>query len=282
MAVVWIKPWDVNAVRDRLCQNGRDIRHFNLDRTCWYIYRNVDLSCSRNKEVPITDLCYHFCLTWNSDLHAYEDCFVQLNISPNNYSIRPLLDYLNKKTNGQSDLLWMSQYCCRLNKPISSNVDLTEKFQEIISIFDPLIDAYFQEKERLERNLAFGEGTPYTGIQVDSLQCEIVKVKDLPFSTFRIPSYQRTYKWTPTNVHQLINDIREFANNSSYRLGSLVLNNGDIVDGQQRMTTFIIMLNEIVELVCHLPENEGKAEDEMLLGYETIKDIRSQYISKKI
>ena len=246
MAIIWIKPWDVDAVRDRLCQNGRDIRHFNLDRACWYIYRNVDLSCSRNQEVPITDLYYHFCLTWNSDYQAYEDCFVQLNVSPNNYSIRPLLDYLHKKTDGLRDLLWLSQYCCRLNKPISSNSDLAEKFQEIISIFDPFIEEFFEEKERLDKAIAFGEGAPYADIHVDSLQCEIVKVKDLPFSTFRIPSYQRTYKWTPTNVNQLINDIREFANSSSYRLGSLVLNNGDIVDGQQRIVTLSLLLHRLM------------------------------------
>ena len=121
---------------------------------------------------------------------------------------------------------------------------------------------------------------------------------------FRIPDYQRGYAWQDQQLRDFWEDIINLQPDRYHYTGLLslkVLNKAEsqnlgsddkwllqigykayhIVDGQQRMTTFIIMLNEIVELVCHLPENEGKAEDEMLLGYETIKDIRSQYISKK-
>lgn len=108
---------------------------------------------------------------------------------------------------------------------------------------------------------------------------------------FRIPDYQRGYAWQDQQLRDFWEDIINLQPDRYHYTGLLslkVLNKAEsqnlgnddkwllqsgykayhIVDGQQRMTTFIIMLNEIVELVCHLPENEDKAEDDMLLGYE--------------
>ena len=45
-----------------------------------------------------------------------------------------------------------------------------------------------------------------------------------------------------------------------------------IVDGQQRLTTFVILLNEIIEFVRSLPENAEKGDDEILLGYEVVQN----------
>ena len=113
-------------------------------------------------------------------------------------------------------------------------------------IFDPLVDSYYEEQAELERTLAFGDGIPFSEIRIPSLTTDIVKVKDLPFSSFRIPSYQTTYRWKGANVSQLINDIREYAKDSPYRLGSLVLHNGDIVDGQQRIVTLSLLLHRMM------------------------------------
>lgn len=55
-----------------------------------------------------------------------------------------------------------------------------------------------------------------------------------------------------------------------------------IVDGQQRLTTFVILLNEIVEYVKKLPENKDKTEENIYLGYENLKDIRAKYICRKM
>lgn len=54
-----------------------------------------------------------------------------------------------------------------------------------------------------------------------------------------------------------------------------------IVDGQQRLTTFVILLNEIVEFVCQLTENKGKSDELIYLEFENIKDIRAKYICRK-
>ena len=64
-----------------------------------------------------------------------------------------------------------------------------------------------------------------------------------------IPDYQRPYKWTAKNANQLFDDIEEAmkSNKETYRVGTLILhkNNGkyDIVDGQQRVITFSLLLD---------------------------------------
>ena len=66
----------------------------------------------------------------------------------------------------------------------------------------------------------------------------------------RIPEYQRPYKWSAKNANQLLDDIEDAVNNNKeiYRVGTLILHldeNGkyNIVDGQQRVITFSLLLN---------------------------------------
>lgn len=73
-----------------------------------------------------------------------------------------------------------------------------------------------------------------------------------------IPVYQRPYKWTARNAIQLLDDVTEARNNGKevYRVGTLILhrneNNGntvyDIVDGQQRIITFSLLLHALYSL----------------------------------
>lgn len=100
----------------------------------------------------------------------------------------------------------------------------------------------------------------------------------------KIPEYQRPYKWTEKNVNNLIDDVISNKNKSEYRLGTLVLhqtkqedhlnvldqyddatlvlhqtkeNNDDIfeiVDGQQRIVTLMLIL-------CALSENYGRVKE---------------------
>lgn len=72
--------------------------------------------------------------------------------------------------------------------------------------------------------------------------------------SLNIPSYQRPYKWTAKNASQLLDDIEEAmaANKEVYRVGTLILHKNynsdeqtwsyDIVDGQQRVITFSLLL----------------------------------------
>jgi uncharacterized protein with ParB-like and HNH nuclease domain len=68
---------------------------------------------------------------------------------------------------------------------------------------------------------------------------------------FVIPDYQRGYSWEKTQVQDLLHDIDNLAPNShKHFTGTLVASRRpdgkfDIVDGQQRLTTLIILLSEI-------------------------------------
>lgn len=244
MANIWIKPRDVLAVRDRLCKDGRDMDSYNLDSSCWYYNRHVSLSCLRKNHpgLPRQDLRYYFCLDRNWE----GSDFVSLQISPGNSNLRPLVKYLHDKTDNHPEVEWLegNYYCCRLKEPVRSDCFscLADCFEVLINIFDPLTDSFLTEQEETEKRLAFGEGAKEDLVEVKALSSTIVKVKDLSFKSFRIPEYQRTYRWKTKNVHQLINDIREYAGQSTYRLGSLVLHNSDIVDGQQRIVTLSLIL----------------------------------------
>ncbi len=54
-----------------------------------------------------------------------------------------------------------------------------------------------------------------------------------------------------------------------------------VVDGQQRLTTFSILMYEIVTFVKSLPENKEKTDDQILIGYESLKDIKAKYVCRK-
>ena len=70
---------------------------------------------------------------------------------------------------------------------------------------------------------------------------------------FIIPDYQRPYKWDKEKCETLWNDIEDFSrsteaqNEESYFLGTVVSYNNEngnpeIIDGQQRMTSFMLLL----------------------------------------
>lgn len=66
-----------------------------------------------------------------------------------------------------------------------------------------------------------------------------------------LPDYQRPYKWTVKNITQLLDDIQSFSASVSYRIGTIVIhededNSHNIVDGQQRVLTFLLILKAIM------------------------------------
>lgn len=68
----------------------------------------------------------------------------------------------------------------------------------------------------------------------------------------RLPNYQRPYKWTAKNAIQLLDDIFDAKNENkeTYRVGTLILHKEsdstyNIVDGQQRVITFSLLLKAL-------------------------------------
>jgi len=92
---------------------------------------------------------------------------------------------------------------------------------------------------------------------------------------FWVPSYQRGYRWTPQQVKELLDDMREFLAQpasvhgpSFYCLQPIVVrsNPGDIwevVDGQQRLTTIFLILRHLEDALAQ----RGKRR--FRLSYET-------------
>lgn len=120
---------------------------------------------------------------------------------------------------------------------------------------------------------------------------------------FRIPDYQRGYAWKRTQLSDFWDDLINLQQDRYHYTGLLSLKalgrketkdrgsdlwmvdkgfkSCHIVDGQQRLTTFIILLNEIVSFARELKENEGKSDEEIVLGYDALKDVVAKYICQR-
>ncbi|TPH46724.1 DUF262 domain-containing protein [Helicobacter pylori] len=99
------------------------------------------------------------------------------------------------------------------------------------------------------------------GIKGKAYQLKGVLATELD-SYYQIPDYQRPYQWTEENCEKLLDDLffsYECYNDSDYFCGSLVLiaietdsmtkaETYDIVDGQQRLSTFILLAKVLVTL----------------------------------
>ncbi|GAA8876117.1 DUF262 domain-containing protein [Helicobacter pylori] len=99
------------------------------------------------------------------------------------------------------------------------------------------------------------------GIKGEAYQLKDVLATKLG-SYYQIPDYQRPYQWTEENCEKLLDDLffsYECYTESDYFCGSLVLiatdkdrmtnaKTYDIVDGQQRLSTFILLAKVLVTL----------------------------------
>ena len=78
---------------------------------------------------------------------------------------------------------------------------------------------------------------------------------------FYIPGYQRPFSWKADNFEDLIGDLKEAPRGKEYFLGTVVLHEIsdqrlDIVDGQQRITSLVILLACIRDLLHKFGEDE--------------------------
>lgn len=120
---------------------------------------------------------------------------------------------------------------------------------------------------------------------------------------FKIPDYQRGYAWQERQLKDFWEDIVNLPNEKFHYTGLLSLKKVEkkdydiekwtaerwlindrafkpfhIVDGQQRLTTFVIFINETINLVKSLPENKKKSDAEIYVGTYTIKQIKEEYL----
>jgi len=96
------------------------------------------------------------------------------------------------------------------------------------------------------------------------IKSEKILLKDVLKMWFRIPEYQRPYVWGYDEIHDLLDDLtfaKKEKPDSEYFLGSFVFQSkepspetgqpfeeNDLLDGQQRMTTILLLLAVIRDL----------------------------------
>lgn len=89
----------------------------------------------------------------------------------------------------------------------------------------------------------------------EKAKLDTVTVYDLMNNNFYIPDYQRGYRWTNLEVEKLLSDLEEFfsyntTGNAFYCMQPLVVffnknrNAWEVIDGQQRLTTLYLILNQ--------------------------------------
>lgn len=110
----------------------------------------------------------------------------------------------------------------------------------------------------------------------ESIEGEAYQLKDILATElsayYQIPTYQRPYQWTEKNCEKLLDDLLssyECYKESDYFCGSLVLiaigidsktnaTTYDIVDGQQRLSTFILLAKVLATLYSERLTEESK------------------------
>lgn len=120
---------------------------------------------------------------------------------------------------------------------------------------------------------------------------------------FRVPDYQRGYAWKHEQLIDFWEDLLNLHQDRYHYAGLLSLKavnrkdthlwNEDVwlldigykpfhvVDGQQRLTTFSILMHVIVAFIKDLANNNDKPDEEIFLGYESLKDIKAKYVLRK-
>ena len=120
---------------------------------------------------------------------------------------------------------------------------------------------------------------------------------------FRIPDYQRGYAWLPRQLQDFWEDLVSLEEGKSHYTGVLTLEEVSdekykewhedlwliekgytpyfVVDGQQRLTTCIILIQAIIDVALTLPENREDNKDDFELNYTSIRDIRREFIFLK-
>jgi len=119
---------------------------------------------------------------------------------------------------------------------------------------------------------------------------------------FRIPDYQRGYAWQHEQLKAFWEDLLNLSDRRNHYTGVLTLRQVprtkirndaaecwllddhsyrlyDIVDGQQRLTTFVILIQSFVEVIEGLPGNEGKSpRDTYITESLTLEHLQRTYL----
>ena len=101
-----------------------------------------------------------------------------------------------------------------------------------------------------------------------------------------VPDYQREYVWGEKQVMQLLSDIHEqfdgARSDSEYFIGTVLVSPGEpkghfeVIDGQQRLTTFFLILVALRARLVNEPAHRKLLDDLMAATYTSGASIRTQ------
>ena len=115
---------------------------------------------------------------------------------------------------------------------------------------------------------------------------DIFPIQKLLAQELSIPDYQRPYVWSTENVDQLLNDVKKSMEmrKCCFRLGSIILHENNIIDGQQRITTLALLyyaLKKNNEIKCNLSYNHNLSIENIKKNYDYIKSWLSRIYNIK-
>ena len=113
---------------------------------------------------------------------------------------------------------------------------------------------------------------------------------------FRVPSYQRGYAWEKQQVGEFLDDLALLDSSRRHYTGTIVLYQptnarkveddegthyveADVVDGQQRLTTIVLLLSEISQALTKYPGSSSLAQG-IRRKYVGVTDIDGQPLHK--
>lgn len=172
---------------------------------------------------------------------------------------------------------WQFRNDCRwtLDKDLRDWDEIKDTFKEIHFIMKPHILAW--EKINSELNISTGDEAVLANVKT-----RFNTLSNLLLKKLYIPNYQRPYEWNEKNVEQLLMDINSARQNgkTEYLIGSLILHCDDseynklaIVDGQQRLTSLILILRalEYENLLPDLKFNNIVSFSHIKINFEFIE-----------
>ena len=134
------------------------------------------------------------------------------------------------------------------------------------------------------------------GFPIDS---KVLGLRDIIKERYRIPIYQRPYEWAEKNINDFLNTIFEaFSTKNEVDaktcvkpvfFGTIQFNKEnkddnilDIVDGQQRLTTFLLFLDVIQKEIIKNSTKEVWIDDINIIDSEELKKVLSGTQIKKV
>ena len=252
---IWI---DIDLFKDvkKIIKNKWPEKHVQCNSTprSWQTSRYIQVS------TILRDMDIHYELYMGKIQFHFEGKF-------RNEEYKPFLQLLRENVPSIGYIQWrkrdgMQQGLCEINYDINTHEELEKYITEIINLFDPLIEKFAKENTDIFPTQKVKEHIPNLAYEIKkesgSIQptTEIKNINSIPFDQLVIPPYQRPYKWNAKNINQLINDIITFKDKDQYRLGTLVLHNNEIVDGQQRIVSLCLLIKKMLECIENKPIKE--------------------------